>query len=315
MSSVDRFRFHPSAGARLIVGQALRHGRSGAFATSSRVVRMHPSRLRFLGNASFQCEDPLFRFKTAAAMRNAEVSRRRWAWRRQTVTACDPHVAPNNFAHHRGNQSNISCRTIRSHAGLGCGSPILRQSQTLLAVIIVNLALMGVCVVVATRLWPYPSTLLRFAAGSSLALALVVFMLAASGLPIYRWQVLGVASRGTSFWIAVHGLGHHALLGVMFVMPLLLAAAARHKGRGRRSVHLVAATGIPTLWFVEVFTGYILPKNLPHPIPRERLSTVLRFAILHVLLLPALLALLLVFVAFRHIRRAKSASDLTAARD
>jgi len=165
---------------------------------------------------------------------------------------------------------------------------------------------MGVGVVVATRLWPYPSTLLRFAAGSSLALALVVFMLAASGLPIYRWRVWRLASRDTSFWLAVHGLGHYALLTVMFLVPLLLAAAARHKGRWRRSVHLIAATGIPTLWFVEVFTGYILLKNLLDPIPRERLSAVLRFAILHVLLLPALLTLLLLFVAFRHDRVRKA---------
>ena len=172
------------------------------------------------------------------------------------------------------------------------------------ALVMLGLLLIGT--LMAARLRRDRESLLRATGIVMLLLAAVVLVLALTGLPLFRVRVRGVPSGivGAEWLQEVHYIiGRQSLLTLGLFGPMFVVAALAHRRGWRRVAHASAAIALVLLWAFVTFAGYLLPAHLPHPIPRKLVSTVLRFAVLHVFLIPTLVFALLVVAGLRHLRQ------------
>jgi hypothetical protein len=130
-------------------------------------------------------------------------------------------------------------------------------------------------------------TLLRLAFAAALFLLATIVILGACGWPLFRPRVCGL--HGPPALDAIHRLlGHLTVVAAAAIAPLFAAAAWQHARWWRKAAHLFASALMLLLTFVAGFSGYILPNG-----PRPPAASVLRFAVLHMMLIPALLAIVL----------------------
>src|SRR2546423_10480764 len=171
--------------------------------------------------------------------------------------------------------------------------------------LVLTIAPAAIGIVIAVRLRRDRVGLLRLAGIVMLLLAAVILALAVTGWPIFRARVRGLDAGIVSVGQLrpVHNMiGRQSLLAVTLFAPVFVAAALCHARGWRRNVHLCAAVALVALWVFGTIAGYILPRDLRYPIPRELVPGVLRFAVLHVFLIPASLCSVLVLVGYRHLR-------------
>lgn len=167
-------------------------------------------------------------------------------------------------------------------------------------------------IAIAVRLRRDRESLLVASGMVMLLLATAVLVLAVTGMPLFQVRVRGLHSGiAGAEWLqeAHHIIGGQSLLTLGLFGPTFVVAALCHRRGWRRAAHLCAAAGLAVLWAFATFSGYLLPKPLPYPIPREMVSTVLRFAVLHVFLTPALVFGLLVIIGWRHLRQSARSSE------
>jgi hypothetical protein len=159
--------------------------------------------------------------------------------------------------------------------------------------------------VVAAILWHRRQQLLRAAAGACVLLLLTLGVQGLSGWPAYEARIAQLRVGDTTARQpapAHHAIGHASVTVAVFVLPVLMAAALRHAGAWRRGLHLFLALLVTALWGFAAITGYLLPAELPPLRPEQTAATVLRFAVLHMIGVPAILLMLLVLVSWRHWR-------------
>ena len=170
-------------------------------------------------------------------------------------------------------------------------------------------ACVGCGVSAAIVMWRRQTRLLQLAAAISFSLLAVITTLAAIGWPLYRagMQHTALSSDQTATLHQVHhALGHFSLPAIAVVAPILVAAAAVHRHSVlRRVTHMLAVLVIVFGWFICAIAGYLLPDNIQHPLPHDAAPAVLRFALLHMLGIPAIVAVLLLSLGWRHMRLAR----------
>jgi glucan phosphoethanolaminetransferase (alkaline phosphatase superfamily) len=165
-------------------------------------------------------------------------------------------------------------------------------------------AVAGITVVAV--LWNTPIRLLRVSACAAFLLAGLLAALAFTGWPSYRTRFGKNAAANPVLRNAHTVGGHHSMPVLALVLPLLLGAAVRRRSSFRRkSVHLAIAILIAVAWLLISFSASLLPRHLPDPLPPDLAPMVLRFAVLHMLVVPVLLGVTLLVVGWRHLRSAR----------
>jgi hypothetical protein len=168
-------------------------------------------------------------------------------------------------------------------------------------------------VALASLYWKAPARLLRVSAYSAFLLAVLLLALAGTGWPLFPPRLHQRPMTETaqqSLQLAHSAGGHVSLWLVSLVTPLFVAAALRHRSSPwRRLVLVIVAVFVAVGWLLVSVSGYLLPANVPNPVPRSLAPVVIRFGVLHMLGLPVLLITALLFMGWRHLR---SASQLVA---
>jgi len=171
--------------------------------------------------------------------------------------------------------------------------------------LILGVAVIGAGALVAARLRHDRTALLSVAGIASSALAATIPILATLGWPAFQSRVrhATVAATTVDALTTMHrSLAQAMLTAMLFLTPILAAAAFCHATPRRRAVHLLVALAIPLFCLLATVTGYILPRHLPDPIPLDPGPRVLRFVFLHILLLPVILGTLAAVAGWRHLR-------------
>lgn len=181
--------------------------------------------------------------------------------------------------------------------------------------LVLTIAPAAIGIVIAVRLRRDRARLLRLAGIVMLSLAAVILALAVTGWPMFRARVGGLDAGivAVEQLRPVHRtIGRQSLLAVTLFAPVFVAAALCHARGWRRNAHLCAAVALVLLWVFGTIAGYILPRDLRYPIPRELVPSVLRFAVLHVFLIPAFLCSVLLLIGYRHLRCGSGLNPLTS---
>jgi hypothetical protein len=165
-------------------------------------------------------------------------------------------------------------------------------------------------VLVCLYVWRDRARVLQLAGMVMFLLATLIVVFCITGWPLFTTHVRGSVAVGIpldQLQIIHRMIGSQSVLAVNLFGPVFVAAALCHPRGWRRGAHLLAAGSLVALWIVANITGYILPKGLTHPIPRNLASSVLRFVCLHIIVLPVLTGTGLVIIGYRHLRYSKTA--------
>jgi len=168
-------------------------------------------------------------------------------------------------------------------------------------VLLIELIVLIAGVVVAAGFRRNRRGLLRASGFVLVAFAIIVIALAVTGWPLLQVRLRHSVMRAATvdaMAVMHRTCGHGVTTAIVFMTPIFIAAALAHRTTWRRSVHVIAAVALLLLCQFETLAGYLLP----HMITTENGSSVLRFVVLHVFFLPALLIALALLLAWRHFR-------------
>ncbi|MGZ5492693.1 MAG: hypothetical protein ACXW3E_04015 [Thermoanaerobaculia bacterium] len=170
-------------------------------------------------------------------------------------------------------------------------------------------------VALVSAFWRTPGSLLRVSGYAALFLAVLLVALALSGWPLFRVRLhQRPMSQATEQSLQrSHSVGGHlSLWPVSFVTPFFVAAALRRPSSWWRKVlHVAVAVFVALGWLLVSVSGYLLPGDVPNPVPRNLAPTVLRFVVLHMVGLPLLLVMALLFMGWRHLRSARQVTAVS----
>ena len=144
----------------------------------------------------------------------------------------------------------------------------------------------------------------RLASFLTLCALLFVLAICASGIPLllHRFGRTTIAPAAASpLATAHHYAGHWTLAAWVAVWPFVLIVSARRPPTALGKVALTAVTMVALVaMLVQSFTGYALPRGMPRELAPHELPHALRFVVLHALATPALLAIPLTLLLWRH---------------
>jgi hypothetical protein len=156
-----------------------------------------------------------------------------------------------------------------------------------------------------------PRRLFAVAAAGAFVGIVLLLIQGIDGWPVLR-QRLGYQALDASaypFLASAHfWIGHLTMPPIAFFTAIIMVAALiRPSNLWRRILHFILAIVFGAGFLLLGVTGYLLPRNIPHPINERVASLVLRFVVLHATLFPCVVLFVCIVVAWRNVMKARSA--------